>query len=123
MSTYMETLEDVAQEVSTWAVDIIKHVVEAVSPEGRPFDTELMSTEDQLNEYLNIRGNPDAWLQWISIQELNITEQLFAAQVPEGEIALANPHKLAFAYALKYSSKMEKLLQRRLPANVSNDAG
>lgn len=120
--SYIEVLEDVALEVSQWAEEFTDNIIEAVSPDKRPFDSVPTSETDDLNKYLEIRGNPNAWIQWIGLQEYSITNQLYSAQVPDDEIALISPRKLAEAYALAYSAKMEKLLVKKL-SNEPTDGG
>lgn len=119
--TYIDTLEEVAEEVSQWAIELIENVIKVIAPDGRPFDSIPKSPEEELNDYLKIRGNEQGWQEWLNLQELQIVQQLTTAQVPQEEIALIQPTLIALSHARRYSARMEKMLKDKLGPNEPTD--
>ena len=112
-NSYISNLETVVEEVSDWAVDLVDHVIDALSPNGRPFAMELLSDEEKLGRYMQIRGNFDAWQAFISKRAEEIAFQLADAGVSQEDIAAIKPLDLAIAYCIDYSADMEKLVTER----------
>lgn len=114
MSTFVDDLERVVEEVSDWAADISKTVTDLLAPDGRPFGQDKLTEEEQLTEYSKIVGSVEAWEQWITAKTLEFTEQLMQKAVDPEKIVALNPADIITAYAVDYSSRMEKLLRKPL---------
>ena len=112
--TYITEIEDVVDEVSDWAVNEIKDIVDAIMPDGRPFGTEPKSTEQQLADYRVIRNNPDAWEAWERSKALEIEQALMQSGASQQSIEALNPLNVASIMILDYSSKMESLLNKEM---------
>lgn len=113
MSITVEELEGVIEGVSNWAVDIIQKAVEALNPSGKPFQFEEQPIEKQIEDYILIRGNPEAWLSFIQSRSDEMVKRLEEAGVPPNEIASVHPFDIASKYAIAYSVFMEDELRKR----------
>lgn len=119
--TFIDTLEEVTEEVAQWASQTINQVTEIISPDGRPYMSRLLSEEEQVEQYLNLRGDPQAWSQWLGERELEIIQELLQGGMNEAEISLVSPQQLAASIALQYSASMEKLINRRLSQPIEDE--
>lgn len=117
--TYVDQLERVTDEVSDWAVGIIQRVYETLAPDNRGWDEVLQSEEDQLNDYIMLRGNPEAWGQYLYELAEDISTKLMDAGLPSDDIASVHPWDLAQKFALDYSVRMEKLLDKKVGHGTS----
>lgn len=111
--TFISELEEITEEVSDWAVDIIQDVVKALMPDGKPWGYVALSDEDQIQNYLALRGQPEAWIRFIGEQAAEITNKLTDAGLPPDKIAEAHPFDIASKFAIAYSSEMERELRKR----------
>ncbi len=108
--TFIDMIEDISREVSDWGVEYIQTVVKALSPDGRPFGMEELDEEEQVGQYLELRGSTEAWTTWINDRSLNIVERLTFAGVSDEQIFTVKPFDIAEQMALAYSVRMEKIL-------------
>lgn len=108
--TYIDESEAIVKEVSQDAFDTISTVVNILSPDGRGFLQESKSDQELMEEYLQVRGSPDAWLEWINQSESMIVQQLLDKGVPADEVQAANPRDIANAFAIQWSVKSEELI-------------
>ena len=113
-NTFVDELEEVVEEVATRLAEDIANIVDTLAPDGRPFGQELKSTEEQLADYRIIRNDVEAWKVWVSNKALEISTQLKLGAVSEDKVVALNPLRIALAFMLDYSSKMEKLIQDRM---------
>ena len=107
--TFIDGMEMVAEEVSAWGVEYVNRIVDSLSPDGRPFGMEQTSERDQLRLYAReLRGNKDAWLNWIRQKTQFI--QTVLSGLPEDKILSVHPGDIALRFAYVYSHRMEQLL-------------
>lgn len=112
MSYIIKDLEDIVEAVSDWAVTTVQEVTRALSPDGRPFGYVEMTEEEQLNEYFQFKGNPEAWATRIGEIAGDITKKLTEAQVSPDEIMSVHPMDIAQKYLISYSCDMEAILEK-----------
>lgn len=115
MSTegFLEQSDEVIEEVSQWAVDMIKEVADALNPSGKPFGHVEDDIEDQIIEYIPLRGNQEAWLSFIDEKAQQITKRLQDAGVGNDAILSVHPYDIAAKYAINYSAYMEEEIRKR----------
>ena len=101
--------------VKAVADDIEWMVDEIFIPDGRPFRQERMTEDEQVDEYVNsgLRDNHDAALNWMRQRVVMLTEKLSHYGIPPEEVALIHPWDIVQTAAIKYSARMEKLIQKR----------
>ena len=114
MSTFMDELESVVDEVSSWAVSEIEQIIKALAPDGRPFGTQLKSEAEMLEEYRLIRNDPMAWEAWIGDKAIEIANTMAMSGVTPETIEAVNPVNVASTYLLNYSAKMEAILEKKM---------
>ncbi len=108
--SFIDMVEEISDEVSNWGVEYIQTVVKALAPNGRPFGMEELTDEEQVGQYLELRGSEQAWSQWINERALNIVERLTFAGVSDEQIFTVKPYDIAEQMALAYSARMERTL-------------
>lgn len=112
--TFVSELEEIVDEVAVWGRDYITAIVDKLAPDGRPFGTEKMSLDEQLEEYRKIRNDVEAWKLWIQEKTDIIMNMLTGSGVSPEQMALINPLQIASAFALDYSIRMESHLSERM---------
>ena len=113
-NTYITEIEQVVDEVSSWAVTQINDIVKALAPDGRAFGTQPKPTEQVLAEYRLMRNDPMAWEAWGRQKALEITNSLLETGTSQDAIEALNPLNVASIMLLDYSSKMEILLESEM---------
>ncbi len=108
--SYIDELEAIKDEVAFWGLNTVNTVVGILSPNGRGFLEQPVSDEEKLQEYLTVRGDEDAWREWINNVSGNITQQLLEKGLTPEEAQSANPTDIARAYAIKWSRDSERLI-------------
>lgn len=108
--TFVGTTEAEIEEVAEWADKLINEIVNLLAPDNRPFGVEERSEQEQIDNYLQVRGNSIAWLQWMANKEFEIM-QLLATQLPPEALQALNTRQLALNYALDWSIRMEKIIR------------
>lgn len=118
---FIPELDTIAEMVSDWAVDNILRAYNVLTPDGRPFGYVERSMSDRLQDYIALKGNPQAWMQYISESTQSIMEKLSDNGLDASTIASVHPWDIACRYALEYSGEMEDELRSRandrLPAS------
>lgn len=111
----IENWEALVDELVPELVADVELIVEAISPNGARWGMEKRTEHEQLMDYLeNLRGNPDAWLNWIRTRVQGIQESLAGV---DPKLALsAHPYNIAEARAFAYSAKMERLWKKEIEA-------
>lgn len=110
--THVDFLEDVIADLSAWAVDYIDTVINAIAPDGRVFGMEKLSEKEELMLYRNqLRGNKEAWDAWRDERVNNVKELIAKSGLGEDVIRAVHPFDLVERYALKFSYRMERLMQ------------
>lgn len=108
--SFIDQIESVVDDVSDWAVETVDRITKALSPDGRPFD-EVKKTKAQLMaEYMELRGNPEAWVQWIDSKVVEIMTYLTGEGIDQEYMAGVHPYSIAISYAIDYSARMERML-------------
>lgn len=117
MSNYgdLERWEALVDDLVPELTELVDLIAEAISPNGARWGMEKKSEHDQLYDYLeNLRGNPDAWLNWIRTRVQAIQESLSGV---DPKLAMsAHPYSIAEAHAYAYSAKMERLWKKEVEA-------
>ena len=113
-NTFIDELEQIVGEVSTWMAEQVTRVMDALSPDGRPFGMTKIDMETQLESYRSLRNSPELWVAWIQAKSVDIQNELVKQGVNIEAIGAIDPLTLAIAYAKSYSSQMEKELNKRM---------
>jgi hypothetical protein len=112
VSSFTQTSEESIEVISDWAVETITEIADALIENGRPFDTVELSPEEQMEEYLEIRGNPNEWIKYINNMVEQILNRLQEGGVSPDKIASVHPLMIALSFAVQYSTDMEARLAR-----------
>jgi hypothetical protein len=90
-------------------------IADAISPNGARWGLEKKPLHDQLMEYMgNLRGNPDAWMNWIRTRVKAIEDTLQG--IDPKLVTGVHPYSIAEAHAYAYSVKMERLWKKEIEA-------
>ena len=108
--TYIDSLEEVAEIVSEWAAKIIDITIDNLAPDGRPFGMQPLSEDEQIAQYMELRGNPEAWSTWITDRVKSITDRLTSQGIAEEQISEVQPFDIVESFAIDYSARMERLI-------------
>ena len=112
-TSFIADQEEIVDEVAKWGVAYVNQVVDAISPDGRPFGMEPKTEEQQLLDYINnYRGNPDAWANRIRTTATQIQQMLLQKGVTPDKIPSVHPFDIAEDMAMDYSIRMENLLAK-----------
>lgn len=106
--SFITDLQEVEEIVVDWAYDLIKTVVDTLSPDGQQYALLPQTPEERLGDYLKLRGNSDAWSQWITSMVGEIMQRLHDAGLDEAQINSVHPWDIASRLAVHYSLEMEK---------------
>ena len=110
MSTFIEDMEALVDIVSDWGVDVVLDSVAQLTKDGRPFGAELRSSEIQMEDYMKLRGNPEAFAKHIDSKARDLITQLTEEGIAEEDIASIHPYDIAIKFAIDWSYDMEKKL-------------
>lgn len=110
--SHIDFLEEVVEDLSIWAVDYIDIVVGTLSPDGRVFGMKKLNEQEQIVMYrTQLRGNPQAWEDWINERVNSIKELISKSGLGEDVIRAVHPYDVVERFAVKFSSRMERLMQ------------
>lgn len=110
--TYIDELEYIAEEVSTWAADLVDSIVSTLAPDGRPFGQSKLTEQEQIRDYLSIRGDSNKWSQMLEERVQEILKNI--STLPPDIQASVHPYDIAVKDLITYSSHMESLLTEKL---------
>lgn len=110
--SFVTDVEDVIEELSDWVVETVMEIVDAIMPDGKPFFKELPTLDEQIQEYMTLRGNPEAWTKWMAEQTVFIVTELQDSAVPPDMILSVHPVDIAQKAAIAWSAEMEDALRR-----------
>lgn len=96
-----EVIEIIAQE----SVDTILEVVDILIPDGKPYG---YVDGNEMEVYLKLRGNPEAWTKWIAEQAAEIVNKLSQSGLDPDQINSVHPMDIAQKFALSFSVTMEE---------------
>ena len=99
--------------VADWAVAAINRIVEILTPNGRPYGHMEQTMSERLIEYMALRGNEQAWGQYILDSAQNIAQKLIDSGLDQATMLSVHPWDIAAKYAAEYSIEMEDELRRR----------
>lgn len=108
--TYIDELESVQDEVVNELIDLVTKTVDIIAPDGRGFLQEEKTEQEQLQEYLSVRGDVNNWREWINGTESSIVQELLNKGIPQEYIGVIRPREIASSYAVEWSKKMEGLI-------------
>jgi len=119
MATYgdIENWQALVDELVPELADLVELIAEAISPNGERWGMEKKTEHEMMMDYMeNLRGNQDAWLNWIRQRVQGIQESLTGI---DQKLALSvHPYNIAEAHAFAYSAKMERLWKKEIEAAV-----
>lgn len=107
MNTTITDYEEIVDIVSDWAVEVLEDAISRIMPDGKSFGHSLMSEEEQMNEYMKLRGSPDAFFRYIDGKAREIINRLSADGVDEEKIQSCHPYDIAVSVVLDWSARME----------------
>ncbi len=110
--TFIDVLESVIEIVSDTAVRQITSVTQALSPDGRGFGQVFQSEDEDIADYMKLRGNPMAWADYIFNGVQQIEQKLSESALSPDAIASVHPFDIAQKAAIVYSSEMEQKLKK-----------
>ena len=108
--SFIDSLEKMEEDLAEWAAEYDRSVFKALAPDGRPFGMKKQSEREKLKEYMELRGNPTAWLEFMD--QLIAQAHQALDGIPDEEKAGIDPIALVHAYCLGYSRKMEALAEK-----------
>ena len=112
-SSFVSDAEQVADDIAEWVAEIVDDIVKHLSPDGRPFGEAKKTKAMQLEEYLELRGDPAKWLIFLDTHAQRIIERVSAEGVSPEIVASLHPYDIAVSYAINYSAEMEQEYRRR----------
>lgn len=111
--SFIADMEEVAELVSDWAVEVVGKAVDALMPDGRPWNTIEQTMDERLQEYLALRGNQQAWDEYRLEQAVEIATRLMNNGLDESDVLGLHPYDIATKFAAKWSYDMEVELVKR----------
>jgi len=108
--TYIDDLEQISDEVVEELKDLVNKTVDIIAPDGRGFLQQTKSEQQQVEEYLTLRGSVENWRNWLNGTESSIVQELLSKGVPQEYIGAIHPRSIAASYAVDWSSKMEGVI-------------
>ena len=111
MSTPLERVEELVEILSDRAVETIERTIEHITTEGRPFGAITKSLEIQHEDYMKVRGNPEAYARYIDSKARDLINQLMEDGIAEEDIASIHPYDIAIRFAIDWSYQMEKAMR------------
>ena len=111
--TYIDSLEEVSEIVANWAANIVDTTIDSLAPDGRPFGMQELTENEQIAQYMTLRGDSEAWSTWITDRDKSITDRLTSQGIDEEQIAEVQPFDIVESFAIDYSSRMEKLIGKQ----------
>lgn len=110
--TFVDITEQMIEDLANAVEDYIDTIIDGLMPDGRPFGMEPENIDKQLVEYMQLRGNASAWWDWMAVRVEHIIAK--AQEIlPPDKLSKIHPWDIVLRFALNYSAKMEKELQRR----------
>lgn len=113
MASDIDRLEQAQKMVADWAVTAIQRIVDILTPDGRPYGYTEQTMDKQLVDYIALRGNEQAWGQYILDSAQNIAKKLVDSGLDQETMLSVHPWDIAAKYAAQYSIEMETELRRR----------
>jgi|CXWK01.1.fsa_nt_gi hypothetical protein len=108
--SFVQNVEEAIEELSDWVVQTVNDIINEIMPDGRPFFQEPKTKLEQLEEYMQIRGNPEAWTKWMAEQTGVIIMELQDSAVSPDLILSVHPVDIAQKTAITWSAEMEEEL-------------
>lgn len=113
--TFIDLLESVIDIVSDAAVKQIESVTTALAPDGRGFGLTFQTDDEMIADYMQLRGNPQAWGDYIFSAVQQIEQKLSESALDPQAIASVHPFDIAQKAAIQYSAEMEGKLKKAHP--------
>ncbi len=108
VSTTVDDMEQISEQVVRKLFSDYEAIMEKLMPDGRPFMQLVLEDEDKIEHYEKLRGNPEAWGEFITLQTEEIVAKL-QGLAPD-IISAVHPVDVAIRMAIDYSSRMEAIL-------------
>ena len=111
--SYIDKLEQAEIMVADWAVKVISRIRDILTPNGRPYGYTEQTMDERLIEYISLRGNPEAWGEYILANAQAIGKKLIDNGLDQETMLSVHPWDIAAKYAAEYSIEMETELRKR----------
>lgn len=105
--TFPRAIERLIDDVVDFAEQYIDEITKALAPDGVGFGMKKMTPQERVAEYMKLRGNPDAWAEWIGQRAGEIAARAEQSLSPD-RVAQVKPWDIAARLAIQYGVKMEK---------------
>ena len=115
--SYIDKLELAEHMVADWAVEAVNRIYKILTPDGRPYGYTEQDMDGRLVDYMALRGNEQAWGQYILDSAQNIAQKLIDSGLDQATMLSVHPWDIAAKYAAEYSIEMEDELRRRAKKN------
>lgn len=110
--SFVTEIEEVIDELSDWVVETVLEIIDAIMPDGKPFFRELKTPEEELQEYAAIRGNQEAWVNWLAERTGDLILELQDSAVSPEAIISVHPVDIIQKSALAWSASMEDMIKK-----------
>ena len=111
-ASFIEDFEEVIEVAAQWGAKYVDEIVHILSPDGRALGMEKLSEKEAVARYMReLRGNPEAWANWIREKVSLIKGELTKAGLSEELILSVHPYDVAERFAIVYSARMENLVR------------
>lgn len=109
---FIADMEAMSKDMAVWAADYIEEVLETLMPDRRGWKEVLPTPNERLIDYLDIRGNPDAWRKWIEMKVMEVRQMLADSGLTEDIIVDLGVDDIVQPMAIAYSNAYEAMLSR-----------
>jgi len=109
--SFIAALESMEAVIEEWAAKYEEDMIRALSPNGRPFGMEKKSQQELLEEYKQMRGNPEAWRQFFRDRLAVALSSVDASNLEEAQAK--HIADIVARWVIRYSADMEELLRRQ----------
>jgi hypothetical protein len=111
-TSLIENFDEVTEVVAQWGAKYVDEMVRVFSPDGRALGMEKLSEAEEIERYMReLRGNSEAWANWIREKVSLIKGELTKSGLSEEIILSVHPYDVAERFAIVYSSRMENLVR------------
>jgi hypothetical protein len=109
---FIKDMETMAIDLANWAADYVEDVIETLMPDKRAWQEVLPTPNEQLMQYLDMRGNNEAWRKWIELKVMEMRQLLADSGLEEETIATLGVYDIVEPMAIAYSVAHEQLLDK-----------
>jgi hypothetical protein len=108
--SFVRDIEEAVEELADWTVETVNEIIAEIMSDGKPFFLEPKTELEELEEYMGVRGNKEAWTKWMAEQTGAIIMELQDSAVAPDLIISVHPVDIAQKVAIDWSARMEDTL-------------